>query len=188
MDMANNIDVAVIVGSLRKESFNRKVALNLIELAPRPLALGIVEIGQLPLYNQDYDDVSPPEYAPFRARIKRADAVLFVTPEHDRSMPAALKNALDIGGRPWGQNVWAGKPAGIVTASIAATGGFGANHHLRQSLTYLNTPIMLQPEAYVGKVDTLLDAHGKINNDHTREFLRKYMDAYAKWIGHFVGA
>ncbi len=186
--MASSVDVAVIVGSLRKESFNRKIALNLVELAPKPLALTLVEIGQLPLYNQDYDAASPPAYAPFRARIKRADALLFVTPEHDRSMPAALKNALDIGGRPWGQNVWVGKPAGIVSASIAATGGFGANHHLRQSLTYLDTPTMLQPEAYIGKVDTLLDANGKLNNDDTRGFLRAYLAAYAKWVGHFVKA
>lgn len=186
--MARNIDVAVVVGSLRKESFNRKVALNLAALAPAPLVLTIVEIGQLPLYNQDYDAASPPEYAPFRARIQRADALLFVTPEHDRSMPAALKNALDIGGRPWGHNVWAGKPAGIVTASIGATGGFGANHHLRQSLTYLNTPMLLQPEAYIGKVDKYLDADGKVNNDRTREFLQKYIDAYAAWVKRFVGA
>jgi Predicted flavoprotein len=184
--MARNVDVAVIVGSLRKESFNRKVALNLVSLAPEPLALTIVEIGQLPLYNQDYDTDNPPEYEPFRARIKRANAVLFVTPEHDRSMPAALKNALDIGGRPWGKNVWAGKPAGIVSASIAATGGFGANHHLRQSLTYLDTPTMLQPEAYIGKVDTLLDEKGGINNDGTRDFLRTFITAYAQWVGRFV--
>lgn len=186
--MAKHVDVAVIIGSLRKESFNRKVALNLVELAPEPLALTIVEIGQLPLYNQDYDAASPAEYETFRARIKRADAVLFVTPEHDRSMPAALKNALDVGGRPWGQNVWAGKPAGIVSASIAATGGFGANHHLRQTLTYLDTPTMLQPEAYIGKVDTLLDEKGKINNDGTRDFLRGFITAYAKWVSHFVAA
>ncbi|HEU0276477.1 MAG TPA: NAD(P)H-dependent oxidoreductase [Rhodanobacteraceae bacterium] len=184
--MVKALDVAVIVGSLRKESFNRKIALNLADLAPKPLVLEIVEIGRLPLYNQDYDAASPPEYTSFRARIKRADAVLFVTPEHDRSMPAALKNALDIGGRPWGQNVWAGKPAGIVSASIAATGGFGANHHLRQSLTYLDTPTMLQPEAYLGKVDTLLDDQGKINNDRTRKFLRAYIEAYAAWVSHFV--
>lgn len=186
--MPKNVDVAVIVGSLRKASFNRQVALNLADLAPAPLALTIVEIGQLPLYNQDYDAASPPEYTAFRERIKRADAVLFVTPEHDRSMPAALKNALDIAGRPWGQNVWAGKPAGIVSASIAATGGFGANHHLRQSLTYLDTPTMLQPEAYIGKVDTLLDAEGKINNDATRTFLQNYITAYAGWVRHFVAA
>jgi len=184
--MAGKVDVAVIVGSLRKESFNRKVALNLAALAPEPLVLEVVEIGQLPLYNQDYDAASPPEYAPFRARIKRADAVLFITPEHDRSMPAALKNALDIGGRPWGQNVWAGKPAGIVSASIAATGGFGANHHLRQSLTYLDTPTMLQPEAYIGKVDTLLDGQGQINNEGTRKFLGQYIAAYAAWVQRFV--
>jgi chromate reductase len=181
--MPNSTDVAVIVGSLRKASYNRMVANALAELAPAPLQLEIVEIAQLPLYNQDYDQASPPEYAPFRARIARADAVLFVTPEHNRSMPAALKNALDVASRPWGKNVWAHKPAGVLTASIAATGGFGANHHLRQSLTYLDMPTLQQPEVYIGKVQDLVDeASGKVTAASTREFLGKFMAAYAAWV------
>ncbi|MBL0142478.1 MAG: NAD(P)H-dependent oxidoreductase [Betaproteobacteria bacterium] len=180
-------DVAVIIGSLRKASYNRKIAQALAELAPARLKLEIVEIAQLPLYSQDYDEATPTEYAPFRERIARADAVLFVTPEHNRSMPAALKNALDVASRPPGQNKWAGKPAGVVTASIAAIGGFGANHHLRQSLTFLDMPTLQQPEAYIGKVQDLLDpANGKLNNDSTREFLRKFMDRFAAWIERVV--
>jgi chromate reductase len=180
-------DVAVIVGSLRKASYNRMVANALIELAPAALKLEIVEIGQLPLYNQDYDADSPPEYAPFRERIARADAVLFVTPEHNRSMPAAMKNALDVASRPWGKNVWAGKPAGVLAASIAATGGFGANHHLRQSLSYLDMPTLQQPEVYIGKVQDLVDeASGKVTAASTREFLGKFMGAYAGWVGRLL--
>jgi len=186
--MSKNLDVAVIVGSLRKDSFNRAIASNLAALAPAPLVLSIVEIGQLPLYNQDYDAASPPAYGPFRERIKRADAVLFVTPEHNRSMPAALKNALDVASRPWGQNVWAGRPAGIVSASISGLGAFGANHHLRQSLAFVDAPTMHQPEAYIGQVGTLLDDQGKINNDATRDFLRNFMQAYARWVQRLLAA
>lgn len=180
--MTNPYDIVVIIGSLRKASYNRKIAHALMTLAPSELHMEIVEIGQLPLYNQDYDEASPAEYTQFRERIARADAVLFVTPEHDRSMPAALKNALDVAGRPSGQNVWRGKPAGIVTASIAAIGGFGANHHLRQSLVFLDLPAMQQPEAYIGRVQTLLDDNGQLNNDDTRKFLGSFMQAYAAWI------
>ena len=180
-------DVAVIIGSLRKASYNRRIAQALVELAPARLKLEIVEIAQLPLYSQDYDEANPAEYAPFRQRIARAAAVLFVTPEHNRSMPAALKNALDVASRPWGQNKWAGKPAGVVSASIAAIGGFGANHHLRQSLTFLDMPTLQQPEAYIGKVQDLLDpASGKLNNDATREFLKKFVDRFAAWVERIV--
>lgn len=180
-------DVAVIIGSLRKASYNRKIAQVLIELAPARLKLEIVEIAQLPLYSQDYDEASPSEYAPFRERIASAAAVLFVTPEHNRSIPAALKNALDVASRPWGQNKWAGKPAGVVSASIAAIGGFGANHHLRQSLTFLDMPTLQQPEAYIGKVQDLLDpASGKLNNDATREFLKNFIDKFDAWIARVV--
>ena len=187
--MSRTYDVAVIVGSLRKSSYNRMIANALAELAPPSLKLETVEINRLPLYNQDYDSQSPAEYAPFRERIARADAVLFVTPEHNRSMPAALKNALDVGSRPWGHNKWPGKPAGILTASIAATGGFGANHNLRQSLTYLDMPTMQQPEAYIGKVQELVDdMTGKVVNESTREFLGKYMQAYATWVERNVKA
>lgn len=180
--MSKTHDVAVIVGSLRKDSINRKIAQALAELAPASLALHIVEIGQLPLYNQDHDADSPAAFTAFRARIKAADALLFVTPEHNRSVPAALKNALDVALRPWGQNVWSGKPAAVVSASIGAIGGFGANHHLRQSLAFLNVPTMGQPEAYLGAADKLLDGQGKLADEGTRKFLQGFMQAFAGWV------
>jgi len=175
-------DVAVIVGSLRKDSINRKVANALAELTPAGLKLGFVEIGQLPIYNQDGDNDPPAEWTAFRERIRAADAVLFVTPEHNRSVPAALKNALDVGSRPYGKSAWSGKPGAVVSASPGGTGGFGANHHLRQSLVFLNVPAMAQPEAYIGGADKLFDASGKLVNDGTRKFLRDFMLAYAAWV------
>ena len=175
-------DVAVIIGSLRKGSINRQVANALAELAPASLKLNIIEIGHLPIYNQDVDENPPAAWTAFRERIKAADAVLLVTPEHNRSIPAALKNALDIGSRPYGQSVWNGKPGAVVSASPSAIGGFGANHHLRQSLVFLNVPTMQQPEAYVGGADKLFDANGKLANDGTRTFLQSFMQAFAAWI------
>jgi len=175
-------DVAVIVGSLRKDSINRKVANALVELAPAALKLSIIEIGHLPMYNQDGDENPPAAWTQFRERIRAADAVLFVTPEHNRSVPAALKNALDIGSRPYGQSAWSGKPGAVVSASQGAIGGFGANHHLRQSLVFLNVPAMAQPEAYLGGADKLFDAHGKLANDGTRKFLQDFMHAFDAWI------
>lgn len=175
-------DVAVIVGSLRKESINRKVAHALAELAPEGMKLSIVDIGHLPLYNQDEDDNPPAAWTEFRARIMAADAVLFVTPEHNRSVPAALKNAIDIGSRPYGKSAWNGKPGAVVSASPGGIGGFGANHHLRQSLVFLNVPAMAQPEAYLGGADKFFDADGKLVNDGTRKFLHGFMQAYGAWI------
>jgi chromate reductase, NAD(P)H dehydrogenase (quinone) len=176
-------DIVVIVGSLRKESFNRKMANALRELAPASLELGIVEIGQLPLYNQDLDpDNVPAAWKEFRDRMKKADGVLFITPEYNRSIPAPLKNAIDVGSRPYGKSVWDQKPAAVISVSPGQIGGFGANHHLRQSLVFLNMPTMQQPEAYIGGADKLFDASGKITNDGTRGFLTKFMEAYAAWV------
>ena len=185
--MAEPRDVAVFVGSLRKDSINRKVANALIALAPPSLKLEIVEIGDLPVYNQDSDAAPPTSYAALRARIKRADAVLFVTPEHNRSMPAALKNALDIGSRPYGQNVWNGKPGAVISASPGAAGGFGASHHLRQSLVFLNVLAMAQPEAYLGGADKSFEENGQ-PNDRTKPFLQKFIDAYAAWVERHLKA
>jgi chromate reductase, NAD(P)H dehydrogenase (quinone) len=181
-------NVAVLVGSLRKDSINRKVAHALAELAPPSLKLEIVEIGQLPLYNQDSDQNPPQAYLDFRARVKAADAVLFVTPEHNRSVPAALKNAIDVGSRPYGASAWNGKPAAVISASPSAVGGFGANHHLRQSLVWLNVPAMPQPEAYVGGADKLFDQNGKLNNEGTRNFLKNFIDSFAAWVALFAKA
>ena len=148
--MATSRRVAVVVGSLRKDSLNRKMAKALAAMAPPTLSLEIVEIGQLPLYNQD-DDASPPAASvAFKEKIAGADAVLFITPEYNRSVPGVLKNAIDIASRPYGKSAWDGKPAGVMSVSPGAIGGFGANHHLRQSLVFLNMPALQQPEAYVG--------------------------------------
>jgi len=181
-------EVAVIVGSLRNDSINRKVANALAELAPERLKLSIVEIGQLPIYNQDVDENPPAEWTAFRERIRAADAVLFVTPEHNRSVPAALKNALDIGSRPYGKSAWSGKPGAVVSASPGAIGGFGANHHLRQSLVFLNVPAMAQPEAYIGGADKLFDAAGKLTNDGTRKFLAGFLQSYSAWVSANIKA
>jgi chromate reductase len=175
-------DIAVIVGSLRKDSVNRKVAHALAELAPPGMKLGIVEIADLPLFNQDSEKDPPAAWTRFRERIKSADGVLFVTPEYNRSVPGALKNAIDVGSRPYGQSVWNGKPGAIVSASPGRIGGFGSNHHLRQSLVFLDVPTMAQPEAYIGGADKLFDANGQLNDDDTRKFLTDFMQVYAAWV------
>jgi chromate reductase len=178
--------VAVLVGSLRKAAFSRMTANALVALAPTTLEMRIVEIGQLPLYNQD-DDVSPPApWVAFREQVKATDAVLFVTPEYNRSVPGVLKNAIDVGSRPYGQSVWSGKPGAVMTISPGAIGGFGANHHLRQSMVFLNVPMMQQPEAYVGGIAALFDAEGNVTNDGTKAFFKTFMEAYAAWVEKHV--
>ena len=176
--------VAVFVGSLRAASWTRKVAQELIALAPPSLQPEIVEIGQLPLYNQDFDDGGnpPAEWLAFRQRVKPYDAVLFVTPEYNRSVPAPLKNAIDVGSRPYGKSVWDGKPAAVVSVSPGAIGAFGANHHLRQSLVFLNMPCLQMPEAYIGDIAKRFDDKGALSDNSTREFLQKFMSAYADWV------
>jgi chromate reductase len=181
--MDKPMNVCVLVGSLRKASFNGMLANALISLAPSSMKLGIVEIGQLPLYNEDIETAAPPApWIAFRQRVKAADAVLFITAEYNRSVPAALKNALDVGSRPYGSSVWDRKPGAIVSGSPGAIGGFGANHHLRQSLVFLNVPVMQQPEAYISHVDKLFDEHSKLVNDGTQKFLQGFMQAFANWV------
>jgi chromate reductase len=180
--MSDAFAVALLVGSLRKDSINRKVANALAELASPALALNIVEIGALPLYNADDEADPPAAWTTFRRRIQAADAVLFVTPEYNRSVPGALKNAIDVGSRPYGKNAWAGKPGAVVSASPGAIGGFGANHHLRQSLVFIDVPAMPQPEVYLSAADKLFDESGMLVNDSTRRFLQAFLDAFAKWI------
>lgn len=177
-------DVAVLVGSLRKGSFSRAVADNLATLAKDKLTLRTVEIGELPLYNPDLDEATPPAaWAKFRSEVVGADAVLFVTPEYNRSIPGLLKNALDVGSRPYGKSVWQGKPTAIVSVSPGVLGAFGANHHLRQPLVFLDMPVMQQPEAYVSKVGDLLDKDGKLAKEDTKAFLTGFLAAFATWIG-----
>jgi chromate reductase len=174
----------VFVGSLRKAAWSRKVAQALIALAPPSLRVEIVEIGQLPLYNQELDEGgSPPEsWATFRQQVKAHDAVLFVTPEYNRSVPAPLKNAIDVGSRPYGKSVWNRKPGAVISVSPGAIGGFGANHHLRQSLVFLNVPCMQMPEAYIGGVAGKFDEKGALSDETTRQFLQNFMTAYADWV------
>lgn len=173
--------IAVIVGSLRADSFTRKVAKTLMLLAPPTLEMEIVQIGKLPLYNQDEDASPPPTFTEFRSRIKDMDGVLFCTPEYNRSVPGVLKNAIDIGSRPYGHSVWQGKPCGVVSVSPGALGAFGANHHLRQSLVFLNMPCMQQPEAYLGGVADKFDGDD-LRDEGTRKFLQGYIDAFATWV------
>jgi len=180
--MSSTRDVAVVVGSLRKASLNRFTALALAELAPPSLKLEIVEIRDLPLYDQDLDASPPKQWVDFRARIKRADAVLFVTPEYNRSVPGALKNAIDVGSRPYGQSAWDKKPGAVVSVSPSGIGGFGANHHLRQSLVFLNVLTLQQPEAYVGNAGQLFDGEGKLTNEQTRAFFKTLVEAFAGWV------
>ncbi|HEY2344554.1 MAG TPA: NAD(P)H-dependent oxidoreductase [Xanthomonadaceae bacterium] len=184
--MARN--VAVLVGSLRKDSLNRKMAHALVAHAPEGLAFSFVEIRDLPLYNQDDDAAPNAATVAFRDAIRPLDAVLFVTPEYNRSVPGVLKNALDVGSRPYGHSVWSGKPCAIVSVSPGAAGGFGSNHHLRQSLVFLDMPAMQQPEAYIGHADKLFDADGNLANPDTGKFLAKIMQSFAAWIERIAKA
>src|SRR5471032_676435 len=177
--MSKVYTIAVLVGSLRKESINRKVALALAELAPATLKLNIVEIGDLPLYNEDLEGAAPPAaYSSCRQQVRSSGAVLFVSPEYNRSVPAPLKNAIDVGSRPYGKSVWDGKPGAVVSVSPGAIGAFGANQHLRQSLVFLNVPTMQQPEAYIGGVASLFDEAGNVTNDDTKKFFATIMRAF----------
>jgi chromate reductase len=180
--MSNVYTIAVLVGSLRKESINRKVALALADLAPANLKLNIIEIGDLPLYNEDIDGASPPAaYSTFRQQVSSSDALLFVTPEYNRSVPAPLKNAIDVGSRPYGQSAWGGKPGAVISVSPGAVGGFGANHHLRQSMVFLDVPCMQQPEAYLNGAGSAFDEAGKLS-ETVKPFLQKFINAYGKWV------
>ncbi len=181
-----NKKIAIVVGSIRTNSLSQRLADNLVSLLPEGFEAEFIKIDHLPLYNQDYETANSPEvYAPFRQAIKAADAVLFVTPEHNRTIPAALKNALDVGSRPYGQNVWSGKPALIVSQSPGLISGFGANHHLRQILTFLNMPTVQQPEAYISQTHKLLNEEGKITNEDTLAFLQSVIDAFVQLIERY---
>jgi chromate reductase len=186
MNMKKEYQVAILVGSLRKDSINRKVANALVSLAPVSMKFTFVEIRDLPLYNPDEDATPPAAWTRFRAEVASADAILFVTPEHNHSMPAALKNAIDVGSRPYGQSVWNGKPGAVVSASPGSLSGFGANQHVRQTLVFLNVPTLQQPEVYLGAADKLFDASGQLVNEGTRAFLEKFMQAFDVWVGRFI--
>jgi len=174
--------IAVIVGSLRKDSFTRKVAQSMIELAPAGFNMEIVEIRDLPLYNQDDETDNPPAaFTAFRERIQQADGILFCTPEYNRSVPGALKNAIDVGSRPYGKASFADKPCAVVSVSPGALGGFGANHHLRQMLPFLNMPCMPAPEAYVGNVAAKYEGE-RLVDDSSRDFFKTFVNTFAAWV------
>ena len=178
----SQLNVAVLIGSLRKDSFNRKVAVGLNSVMPEGMTLTTIEIGDLPLYNPDLDtDTLPATWMRFRSEVSKANAILFVTPEYNRSVPGALKNAIDVGSRPYGQSVWSGKPAAIISGSPGNISAFGANHHLRQSLVFLDVWCMQQPEAYLGGAGSVFDDAGKVS-EKTKPFLQAFIDAYAQWV------
>ena len=177
-----NIQVAIIVGSLRKESFNRKVAAEMIRLSPANLDLKIVEIKDLTFFSEDIENDPPSSWTDFKNEVAAADAVLFVSPEYNRTIPGVLKNAMEIGARPPKQNSWKGKPGAVVTVSPGAIGGLGANQTIRNAAVSLNIPLMPQPEAYLGQIKDKLREDGKTVNEKTEKFLVDFLAAFEKWI------
>ncbi len=174
--------IAVLVGSLRKDSFNKKLALALAHLAPEDFTFEHLRIDDLPLYNQDDDANQAPAVRRLKSEIAAAQGLLFVTPEYNRSMPGVLKNAIDHASRPYGQSAWAGKPAGVIGVSVGALGTALAQQHLRNVLAYLDVPTMGQPEAFVQNKEGLFDDKGHIGIEDTRKFLQGWMDKYVAWI------
>jgi chromate reductase len=179
--------IAVVVGSLRRESLNRRLVDAVIALAPPEFAFSHVEIGDLPLYNQDDDGNPAAAVRRLKGEIAAAHGVIFATPEYNRSVPGVLKNALDHGSRPYGQSVWAGKPAGILSASIGAPGGSMAQQHLRNMLAYLDMPALGQPEVYIHVREGFFDDAGTIASEGTRNFLQGWMGRYVEWVVKHAG-
>lgn len=175
--------IAVLLGSLRANSNSERIARAIAAEAPAGYAFDIVPIGDLPLYNPDLDTATPPAaWTAFRDRVKSADAVLWVTPEYNRSVPGALKNAIDVGSRPYGQSAFAGKPTAVVSSSMGPISGFGANHHLRQSLAFLDMPTLQQPEMYLGNVVDWFEEDGRVKSADTRAFLAKFAAKFVSWV------
>jgi chromate reductase len=180
-------NIAIIVGSLRKQSVNRKIARTMCAIRDDHLDCTIVEIGDLPLFNQDIEASPPAEWLRFREQIAAVDGILFVTPEYNRGIPGALKNAIDVGSRPYGKSVFARKPAAIVTASPGGIGGFGCNHQLRQCCVFLDMPVMQQPEAYLGHVtDDSFDADGQLKDGPLKDVVTRLAHAFADWVDLIV--
>lgn len=178
--------IGIVVGSIRKAAYTKKIADFLIAHTPEGYQLELIEIADLPLYNQDYDaSGSPAVYDDFRQKIKAVAGIIFITPEHNRSIPAALKNALDVASRPYGKNVWDAKPAMVISSSISGISGFGANHHLRQVLTFLNMPTLQQPEVYLANVQDYFDDNGKLVKKETATFLLEALNAYISFTSRF---
>ena len=182
----SSIKIAVVTGSIRKDSINRKLALGLGGLAPSGFTFEHVRIDDLPLYNQDHDKSPAEQVKRLKGEISGAQGVLFVTPEYNRSIPGVLKNAIDHGSRPYGQSVWSGKPAGVIGASGGAIGTALAQQHLRNVLAYLDMPTLGQPEAFIQFKENLVDEHGKVTNEDTRKFLQTWMDKYVAFVKQHV--
>jgi chromate reductase, NAD(P)H dehydrogenase (quinone) len=179
--------IGYIIGSLRKDSWNRKLANALIKLAPPDFNFKELRIGDLPLYDQDDDRSQAPEVQRLKSELRAVDAVMFVTPEYNRSIPGVLKNALDHASRPYGHSAWTGKPAGVIGASPGAIGTAVAQLHLRTILAYLDMPTLGQPEAYIQVRDGFFDEAGNIANPESRKFLHGWMDKYAAWVKRLTG-
>lgn len=179
--------IGVIVGSLRRNSYSKAIAQAFSKLMPEDFSMEVVDIGDLPIFNQDYDDDdnTPQSYTAFREKIGGMDGFLFVTPEYNRSYPAVIKNALDVASRPYGENKWNSKPAAIISVSPGRLGAFGANHHLRQVMAFLNIYVMQQPEAYIGNVGEVVDENGNIKDDKTIGYLKSIAKAFADWLNRF---
>ncbi|WP_430389312.1 NADPH-dependent FMN reductase [Dyella sp. 20L07] len=178
----SKIRVAVLVGSLRKDSLNRHLALAVERLAPDDFSFHHLRIDHLPLYNQDYDGAYPAEYQHLKQEVEAADALLFVTPEYNRSIPGVLKNAIDIASRPWGTNSFAGKPGAVIGVSVGSTGTALAQQHLRNVLAYLDVPTLAQPEVFIQNKERLFDADGRIGIESTEKFLKGFVDRYVAWV------
>lgn len=179
--------IGIIIGSLRKDSFARKWALELVKLLPSDYQSTVIEIGELPLYNEEYDANSPEAYEVFRNAVKEQDAIIFSTPEYNRSFSGALKNALDVASRPWGQSVWAGKPALVMSHSISGISGVNAATALKPILSFLDMPLLNQPEIYLANSQNFFDENGNLNNESTKEFLQTAADAFVKHVEKHVG-
>jgi chromate reductase len=185
----SNYKIAIVVGSLRKDSINRKVARSMCAIRGDNLDCSIIDIGKLPLYNQDLDVDPPAEWVAFREQIAACDGVLFCTPEYNRGVPGVLKNAIDVGSRPYGKSVWHKKPAAIISASPGSIGGFGANHQLRQACVFLDMPVMQQPEAYLGHVnDDSFDADGCLKEGPLQKLVETLAHAFHDWVDLIIRA
>jgi chromate reductase len=179
--------IGYVIGSLRKDSYNRKLATALVKLGPPDFTFRELRIGDLPLYNQDDDKSQAPEVQRLKSEVRSCDGVIFVTAEYNRSIPGVLKNAMDHASRPYGQNAWTGKPAGIIGASIAAAGTAVAQSHLRTVLAYLDMPLLHQPEAYIQVKDGFFDEAGNVSSAETKKFLHGWMDKYVAWVKRLTG-
>ncbi len=183
-----NIKIGIVVGSLRKESYSKKIAKAVLDMAPKGYDFQIISLDNLVVYNQDFDDEDrvPESYTIFREEVKSTEGIIFITPEYNRSVPGVLKNAIDVGSRPYGKSVWNGKPSAVISNSPGNLAAFGANHHLRQSLVVLNVPVMQQPEVYLAHINESFDESGNITDNRTKDILQKAVDAYIVWFNNNI--